>query len=75
MLETIKNIIGNYTETPMEEITLETNLLTDLGMQSIDFVDMICDFEEEFDYQVPERDFRKLTTVKSIIEYIESKKS
>ncbi len=71
MFEKVVEIISNYTEIPKEEITDDTNMLTDLGLQSIDFIDMICDFEEEFDRVVPERDFRKLTTVRKIIDYIE----
>ncbi|MCL2086504.1 MAG: phosphopantetheine-binding protein [Oscillospiraceae bacterium] len=72
MFEKVVNIISAYTELPKEQITEDTNMLTDLGLQSIDFIDMICDFEEEFEKVVPERDFRKLTTVKKIIEYIEN---
>jgi len=73
MFEKVIKIISNYTNVPKEELTLDTNLLTDLGMQSIDFIDMICDFEEAFDYEVPERDFRKLVTVNNIVNYIEEK--
>ena len=73
MFEKIVEIIGNYSDVPSAELSLETNMLTDLGMQSIDFIDMICDFEEEFGQEVPERDFRKLTTIGSIINYIEEK--
>lgn len=73
MQEKVIEIIGGYTEVDTAKITPETNVLTDLGLQSIDFIDMICDFEEAFDYVVPERDFRKLVTVKSIVAYIEEK--
>ncbi|MDR1753914.1 MAG: acyl carrier protein [Eubacterium sp.] len=73
MFEKVVEIISNYTDVPKKEITENTNMLTDLGLQSIDFIDMICDFEEEFGKVVPERDFRKLTTVRKIIDYIEGK--
>lgn len=71
MFDKIVEIISEYTEVPKEKITMETNLLSDLGLESIDFVDMICDFEEEFGHEVPERDFRKLVTVSNIMNYIE----
>ena len=71
MLEKITEIISKYTSVPKEQITAETNMVSDLGLESIDFVDMICDFEEAFGKEVPERDFRKLTTVAKIVEYIE----
>jgi acyl carrier protein len=70
MFDKVVDIICKYTEVPKEEITLETNMLNDLGLASIDFIDMICDFEEEFEREVPERDFRKLTTVQKIVEYV-----
>ena len=73
MFEKVVEIICNYTDKSPDEIKGDTNLLTDLGLQSIDFVDMICDFEEEFDYEVPERDFRRLVTVDSIVIYIQEK--
>ena len=73
MFEKVVEIICKYTDKPADEIKGDTNLLTDLGLQSIDFVDMICDFEEEFDYEVPERDFRKLVTVDGIVNYIQEK--
>jgi len=73
MFEKVREIILNYADVPAESVTPETNLLKDLGLQSIDFIDMVCDFEEAFGYEVPERDFRKLVTVKNIIDYIEEK--
>jgi len=75
MFEKVVDIITNYADVPKESVTLETNMLKDLGLQSIDFIDMVCDFEEAFGYEVPERDFRKLVTVKNIIDYIEEKQS
>jgi len=73
IFEQVRDIILNYADVPKEDITPETNVLKDLGLQSIDFVDMVCDFEEAFDSEVPERDFKKLTTVRSIMDYITEK--
>lgn len=75
MFDRVTGIIVNYVDVPRESITLQTNLLKDLGLQSIDFIDMVCDFEEAFGYEVPERDFRRLVTVKNIIDYIEEKQN
>lgn len=73
IFDKVAEIISGYTDVSKDEITVDTNVLTDLGLVSIDFIDMICDFEEAFGYVVPERDFRKLVTVKNIITYIEEK--
>ena len=70
MIEKIIDIISGYTDIPKNKITAETNLLTDLGLESMDFADIVCDFEDEFKRKVPDRDFRKLVTVKNIAAYI-----
>ena len=71
MFEDIVDILCNYTEISREQITLETNVMTDLGLASMDFMEVICDFEEKFAYEVPERDFGKLVILKDIVSYIE----
>ena len=71
MYKEVVDILCRYTKVPKEEITPETNVLTDLGLTSMDFMEMICDFEEKFDKTVPERDFGKLVILKDIVNYIE----
>ena len=72
MFEDITDILCKYTKVPREHITLKTNVMTDLGLASMDFMEMICDFEEKFDYEVPERDFGKLVIIGDIVAYLES---
>ena len=54
------------------EITPETELLTDLGINSLELVELVCTFEMEFGLVVPEKDLRKFTKVKDIMEYLET---
>ena len=71
MFEELVDILCKYTKVPREEITPETNVMTDLGLTSMDFMEMVCDFEEKFEYEVPERDFGKLVMLKDVVAYIE----
>jgi acyl carrier protein len=73
MFERVVELISKFTEVPKEKITPETNIIKDLGLASMDFTDLICDFEEEFQTEVPERDLRKIVKVRDIVSYIEKK--
>jgi len=70
MNEKIIAAISKYSGTPISEINENTSLLTDLRMESMNFIDMVCEFEEQFRCQIPERDFRKFITVKKAIAYL-----
>lgn len=53
-----------------EEVTLEASFLEDLEADSLDTVELIMAFEEEFDIKIPDKDAEKITTVKDAVEYI-----
>ncbi|MCL2035839.1 MAG: phosphopantetheine-binding protein [Oscillospiraceae bacterium] len=69
MLDKIIPLISKYSGVPADEINENTNLLSDLKMESMNFIDMVCEFEETFSRKIPERDFRKFITVKKIAAY------
>ena len=56
-----------------EQVTLEASFIDDLGADSLDSVELIMAFEEEFGAVIPEEDAEKLTTVGKVIEYLKSK--
>ena len=71
MLDKIKQILLNYTNVIKVE---ETSILeADLGLSSFDVVSIVTTFEDEFHIEIPDRDIRKLVTVKDIIEYLEAR--
>ena len=55
------------------KITLDARFLEDLGADSLDTVELIMQFEEEFDIEISDEDAEGLTTVGSSIDYINSK--
>lgn len=71
MLEKVKEILKDYTETPPSEITPTSNLVKDLDLNSLDVVNIIVAFEDEFEIEIPDREIRHLTTVGDIIKYLE----
>lgn len=71
MLEKVKKILLDYTEVPASEITLETDLVKDLDLNSLDVVNIVVAFEDEFDIEIPDRAIKNLTTVGDIVNYLE----
>ncbi|MGF1530463.1 MAG: acyl carrier protein [Puniceicoccaceae bacterium] len=75
--ERVKEIIVNQLNVNVEQVTPEASFLDDLGADSLDTVELIMAFEEEFkdqiDGEIPEADAEKLTTVGAVVEYIKNK--
>ena len=69
----IKEIIIDKLGIEESKITLEARFIEDLGADSLDTVELIMQFEEEFDIEISDDDAEKLTTVGSSIDYITSK--
>lgn len=72
MLEKVKQILLEYTEVPPSEITLKTDLMNDLDLNSLDIVNIVVAFEDEFGIEIPDRAIRDLTTVEDIVKYLEA---
>ena len=73
MLEKIKEIVVEQLGVEMDQVTLESSFVEDLGADSLDTVELIMAFEEEFDVEIPDADAEKIKTVKDVVTYIESK--
>ena len=74
VLESVKKIIADTLEIDVKEIKEESNLIADLGMESLDLVDLVVAFEEKYKVSIDDKDVKKLQTVKDIVTYIENKK-
>ena len=53
------------------EITMDSVLIDDLGLSSLDVINLVAEFEDEFDIEVPDRIIPTLRTVKDIVDYLE----
>lgn len=56
-----------------DKITMESNVLQDLGADSLDMVELLMSLETEFGITVPDEDAEQLVTVKGIVDYIEAR--
>ena len=72
-LTRVKEIIIDKLGIEDSKITLEARFIEDLGADSLDTVELIMQFEEEFDIEISDDDAEKLTTVGSSVDYITSK--
>ena len=68
----VKNIIVEQLGVDEEEVTPDASFVDDLGADSLDTVELVMAFEEEFGIEIPDEDAEKITRVKEAIEYIES---
>lgn len=74
MLERFKEIIRNYVDVPSEEITENSQFISDLGFNSYDFMSFLGEIEDEYDIEIDEREAVKIHTVGEAIKYISSLK-
>jgi acyl carrier protein len=70
--ERVKSIIVEQLGVDEAEVRPEASFTDDLGADSLDIVELVMAFEEEFDVEIPDDDAEKISTVRSAIEYIEN---
>jgi acyl carrier protein len=69
----VKDIIVEQLGVNPEQVTPEASFIGDLGADSLDTVELVMAFEEEFGAEIPDEDAEKLTTVGSVISYLKEK--
>ena len=72
LMDTVKRIIVEQLGVDESEITPEAHFMKDLGADSLDTVELILSFEEEFDISIPDEDAEKLETVGKAVEYLKA---
>ena len=68
----VKAIIVEQLGVDEEEVTADASFVDDLGADSLDTVELVMAFEEEFGIEIPDEDAEKISNVKDAITYIES---
>jgi len=69
----VKEIIADRLQVDISSVTLTASFIEDLGADSLDTVELVMAFEEEFDLEIPDEDAEKLQTVGSAISYLQEK--
>ncbi|MCB2053495.1 MAG: acyl carrier protein [Geminicoccaceae bacterium] len=71
----VKKIVVEHLGVEEEKVTESANFTDDLGADSLDTVELVMAFEEEFGCEIPDDAAEQITTVKEAIDYIEAHKS
>ena len=66
-------LIVEQLDADVKNISNDDSFMDDLGADSLDTVELIMAFEEEFDIEIPDEDAEKIRTVGDVIEYLEDK--
>lgn len=72
MLETFRNIICNYVDIDPEDITENSKLRSDIGLNSFDMVNVAVDLESEYGVKIDSKEFSGLKTIGDLMKYIET---
>ena len=78
----MQDVRGKVTEILVEklgiaptEVTPDANLIKDLGIDSLDYAELVMEFEQAFNIRIPDNDAEQLQTVDEAVDYIEKKLS
>jgi acyl carrier protein len=71
--ERVIKIVCDQMGTTPDKVTRETSFINDLGADSLDTVELVMEFEDEFEISIPDEDAEKIQTVGHAIDYIKSK--
>ena len=69
----VKEIIVEQLGVNADQVTPEAKFIEDLGADSLDTVELVMAFEEEFGAEIPDEDAEKLQTVGDVVKYIEER--
>ena len=68
--EKVQKIVCEQLGVSSEEVKLEASFIDDLGADSLDTVELVMAFEEEFDIEIPDEEAEAIQTVKNAVDYI-----
>ena len=68
--ERVKSIIVEQLGVDEEEVTLDASFTDDLGADSLDIVELVMAFEEEFGIEIPDEEAEKISNVREAVDYI-----
>jgi len=73
VLERVTKLVVEQLDVKPEEVKAESSFTDDLGADSLDVVELVMAFEEEFSVDIPDEDVEKITTVGAAVTYISAK--
>jgi acyl carrier protein len=73
VVDKVKEIVADELSVDSGIVTPQARFVEDLGADSLDVVELVMRFEEEFEIEIPDEDAEKITTVGEAVSYIEKK--
>lgn len=73
VLEKLIALLAEQLDAEAGEITEETDIIDDLGADSLDVVDLVMSMEDEFDLEIPDEDIENIRTVGELAKYLEGR--
>ena len=73
VLEKIRSLLAEQLDYDLDQITAETNIIDDLGADSLDVVELMMDVEEEYGINAEEEDLMGIKTVADVVAFIEAR--
>lgn len=73
VFDKVKKVIVDQLDVEEDKVTEAASITDDLGADSLDVVDLVMSFEEEFDIEIPDDQVEKIKTVGDIVKFIEEK--
>lgn len=73
ILAKITSILTDKIGIPESEITTDASFVKDLGIDSLDYAELVMEFEQTFDIKIPDDDAEKMQTIGQAVEYIREK--
>jgi len=73
MLKRVASILCTVIEMDPDSITAEHKLIDDLGLSSLDVINLVVMFEQEFDIEIPDRHIMKFAAVGDIVDYLQKR--
>ena len=73
--EKVRDIVVEQLGVDADEVTIDSTFIGDLGADSLDIVELIMAFEEEFNIEIPDEAAEKIKTVQDVVTYIDNNKS
>ncbi|MBE6100512.1 MAG: acyl carrier protein [Selenomonas sp.] len=70
----VRDIVVEQLGVEADEVAIESTFIDDLGADSLDIVELIMAFEEEFNIEIPDEAAEKIKTVQDVVTYIDQNK-
>ena len=72
VFDTVKDILCDQLDVEEDAVTMEANIIDDLGADSLDVVDLVMSLEDEFNAEIPDEEVETMKTVGDIVKYLEN---